>query len=169
MGDYENLDLILRPDEPVAGIGQLTYLPEVSFENPAGLSLHQELIETAKRYATPPLSIIATNNGYRMRCARLPKDRHIDVVMAIVSIASNPDPNINAFDSRWVLAFNFGNGRTSWLGYSNRPETVFGPRPVPKSIQIDGEYTTGPRKRYVSQRLEIRDPVNDLSPSIPSN
>src|ERR1035441_7729040 len=83
----ENVNIVLRPDQPVAAIGQSSNIPGVSFSDAVDTSMRQELVEASGREHVNPLTLIATSAGYRVRCPELPPNSRLELVMAIVTLA----------------------------------------------------------------------------------
>ncbi len=173
--DYQNVDLTLIPDEPVAAVGQVTNVPDVVFTVATELTMQQELVEakTGKRLVNP-LVLIASNGGYRVRCKALPRKTRLEIVMAITRVIDFPTqdksesaaPDLGVFGREYVLKIDLSNGVSHWFGHGSdlngRIEDVYKEgRVIPKAVKIDGGYTAGEQEQGVSQRVEVKDFVGD--------
>jgi hypothetical protein len=182
--DLEDIDLVLQLDEAIAAMDQVTHLPDVfiSPAPPADEPFSVELLErpTGKRTMVP-LGLIASTIGYRVQCKKVPRKQRLELVLAIVSMqdlkAGPPKvqkPNGSVFDQTYAIKVDFKNEqRTSSSRYGHRRnadgpiEEVYSPnRPIPKAIQVDGTYKIKGQEEKLSQRLQVRDPMEEIMPKI---
>lgn len=171
--DYEDVDLKLRPDEPVAGIGQITGLPDVFFTADADTTMRQELVEGATgRRLVNPLVLIASDGGYRIRCKLLPPQSRLEILFAIArprefpKAPVQPKPNGGVFEADYVLKLSMSDGTGHWFGHGSvagkRIESAFSEtKHVPKSVRVEGSYRIGSEIKIVSEVLAARDFVAD--------
>jgi hypothetical protein len=177
--DWHDIDLTLRPDVSVAAIGQITNVPDVSFSVAADQTMRQELVigSSGKRVVNP-LVLIASTGGYRVQCKKLARQGRIEIVMAIAEIPEfdkppqpqQPRPDFGVFDRDYVLRLN-STKSSDWYGHGSdengRIEEVFAERrPVPRTVQLEGRYSTPQGEQTVSQRLDVRDFIGDAIPQI---
>jgi hypothetical protein len=117
------------------------------------MTLRQMLIEGATgNQKANPLTLLATDAGYRVRCDKLPSGTALKIVMAVVDIKWNPAPHkprsdFGIFDKDYILKTKFDDGSTYWYGHPDG--NVYTPRPSPQNVKIYGEYVAGQRKRTV--------------------
>jgi hypothetical protein len=150
--DFDDLDIMLRPDEPIAGIGQISNIPDVSFlinttVNIPAFGLINPSTGWTQAYATTEL---AFSGGFRFRCPKLPRNSSFQIVMAI----ARPTGAIG-------LAINASDGTTYWarteLDNVKSIEDYFGPKRLPKSLQIEGDYTVAGTRQHISMHLDVID------------
>jgi hypothetical protein len=169
--DYTDIDLSVRPDRPIAAIGQVTKLPDVFFTATIDPAMRQEVADRATgQRLVNPLMLIATNGGYRVRCKTLPKNSRLEMVIATAGVIDTRlarKPGGGLFDRDYVLRFkNDASGIAHWYGHGHDEngfiEDVYTPnRRMPKAVQINGDYCARQRQRTVSVRLEPRDFIQE--------
>lgn len=126
--DYDDLDFTLQPDRPVAEIGQISNLPNVSFSPLADPTYSVVFVEGAtKKQTTIPLVLVASDGGYRMRCALLPHKGKLEIVAAVAEIIDFPKPSgagnpSAALEKHYVIRFGMTENKTqketgNWYGY----------------------------------------------------
>jgi hypothetical protein len=173
--DYHDLDFTLIPDQPIADIGQITNLSEVSFSSAVDPVLRQEFVEgaTGRRIANP-LVLIASSGGYRVRCQLLPRKARLEILIAIARVIDFPKPGQKVavpsggvFDKTYALKVDQNNGVSRWYGHGmaangSRIEEVYKPdRIIPKTVKIEGHYVADKAEQDVSKQVEVKDIVGD--------
>lgn len=179
--DYRDIDLVLRPDAPVAAIGQITNLPDVTFSPVAEPSFTQQLVigATGQRI-TNPLVLVASDSGYRMRCGLLPHKRKLEIILAVAEIVDFPKPgskrtvkpDFGMSDRGYVLRIGMTNNESkvetaNWYGHGTdaggRIEDVYKKnRPVPKTVWIEGRYMADGEDLTIAQKVDATDVVGDF-------
>jgi len=169
--EYRDLDFTLVPDQPVAAAGQITNLPEVFFSPTDNPFLDYEVIPSGiRKRIVNPLVLIASTQGYRMRCGLLPREERLEIVLAVASVIDFPKPgqkptipHDGVFDRSYVLKTN----DSFWWGHvkdvhGNLIEEVYKPqRVIPKTIKITGHYKIGEEEKEVTTQIEAKDFVGD--------
>jgi hypothetical protein len=178
--DYHDLDFTLIPDQPIAEIGQISNLSEVSFSAAADPVLRQEFVEgaTGRRIANP-LVLIASSGGYRVRCQLLPRKARLEILIAIARVIDFPKPGqkvahpgAGVFDKTYALKVDQSDGVSHWYGHGmaangGRIEEVYKPdRVIPKTVKIAGHYTVGGAEQNVSKQIEVKDTLGDALKNI---
>ncbi|MHB8216233.1 MAG: hypothetical protein ACYDDS_09155 [Candidatus Sulfotelmatobacter sp.] len=178
-GNYDNVDMLVRPDYPVAAIAQLSNLPEVSFENRHGVNARMTAKELGVN-VTPgaPLTIysfLATDAGYKVHCARIPPNSSLTIVMAVADMKKTapisgrvtaksgagstviPVPgNISPDDLFASMTFSDKDGSFSYWYGSTKNLSVFSPdKPKPKTVFISGYYTASNHRRRVKKDVGV--------------
>jgi hypothetical protein len=171
---YEDVNVLIRPDYPVARIVQMSNLSDVSFEDKMGLTMRM-MIEQGPLYAdgtsgpfgpASPYVFIATNAGYKVHCGRIPPDSSLRLVMALVdikkfgkSIPYKPNMVIPMSElpkeSDFPAEIEFNTGETYWYvipGVRN----FFTPRPPPKKLTIEGSYIADNKRQRIKQEVFIK-------------
>jgi hypothetical protein len=147
---YENLNIVIRPDDPVTAISQETNWPDVVFEDRDLMGAHLTEINNTTRASTVlPSVLVATDAGYRVRCSRLPNKATLKLVMALC----DPDTHRIKDGIGELLKMRMSDFSSYWFG--PRDTTSFYTRPKPSggaTINIDGEYTVMYHVRKISNR-----------------
>jgi hypothetical protein len=161
--NYDDVSILLRPSSPIAVIGQITNVPNVSFEDSNNFGLR--LTDINPRTGTKtviPLVLLATDAGYRMRCPHLPAGTPIQIVIALADNKWNPSRESSARpiedrarDKDFIFRIRgFDDYSTYWYGH---PEgDVYAPRPTSTDwVKVQGEYTAAQRTRSVSEKIKV--------------
>lgn len=169
--DLSNLDFTLKPDAAVVQASQSSDLPDVAISPENAAPLHAlELVdmETSKRRPLP-LVLIASNEGYRIRCKQLLRNQRLEIVLALANMrefSSPPPPGTGVLEPGYVLRI--ANGDIFyWYGYGRysdgrRIEDVFSlDRPVPSLVQIDGRYSANSQEHEFKSQVQVFDLVKD--------
>ena len=167
MRNYEDLDIVLMPDQPVAAIAQINGCSDITFEDQFRATAKQVIANFTKGTAqVNPLVLKATDAGYRIRCSRLPPKASIDLVLAIAAIRPN-DPNAPAdfFSSKYWLRSKLANGSSYWYGHQEGDVYIRAARP--QRIGIRATYTAAQRRRHASMELPISDMFLNVLPKHP--
>jgi hypothetical protein len=83
---YEDVNLVIRPDNPVAAVTQIGKTCDASIEDADGVMVREGLKPAVGDSRMNPLVLVATDAGYRIRCAHLPANSILKIVMAISDI-----------------------------------------------------------------------------------
>jgi hypothetical protein len=163
---YEELNIILKPDQPVAAIVQSSGCPNIIIEANHNPTLHQKLQESATgKQMANPLVLVATNGGYRIRCGSLSPERSIKITMAVAGIKWNPKPPISndsgIFDSDYALKVSISDGSSLWYGHQNGD--VYETSTPVKILNVNGTFIAGVK----NQNILLDIPVSILA--IPIN
>jgi hypothetical protein len=164
--NYDDISIVLKPNFPVAAVGQITDLPGVSFEDRFSTNFHFTLKMPGK-VAMVPLVRVATDAGYRVRCMRLPARTNLKIAMAVVDMKWNPthkeNEDFGVLDKDYLLRIQSdgdGGVGTDWFGHQDG--LVYAPRVLPTYLSIDGVYVAAQRKRTIFERKDI---LNMSSPA----
>jgi len=158
---YRDIDVVIRPTEPVAAIAQISKLSDVSLEDKNGFISHVYDVDPTGVAKIVQLSVLATDAGYRVRCGNLPEHADLRLTMALVDLKWNPplyplttDPVAAARRSDYVLRIKYDDFSTYWLGHPDGEVYVKDPS-VPTWFKMEGRYFAGFRTRMVSERVNI--------------
>jgi hypothetical protein len=181
--DLEDIDLVLLPDAAIASTDQITQLADVSCSPLSDdVTLNMQFVDgkTANRTIVP-LVMIASTQGYRVQCKKLPRKQRLELLLVAVAIPefeSGPTkvqkPIAAVFDRDYVFKAAGNNGRGAfsiWYGHGRDSngliEEVYSPqRPIPKVIQVEGTCKMMARQVELSQRLQVHDFVDEFLPKI---
>lgn len=154
---YSDLNVIVRPDQPVAAIAHVTG-PEVSFEPATIITPSIMLLDGKNEPLANPMVLAATEGGYRIRCERLPPKTTIRVLMALATIkqqVSTPQEILKGFKKDDVLGIEFfqkdrkDHKLHSW--FALKGGAVFGARPTMKSMTWSADFVSVYRWRHVAK------------------
>ena len=158
--NYDNVDILVRPDYPVAAIGQLSNLLDVSFEDLFGVRNEITIQDGTTHMKLGNLTLIATNAGYKVHCAHIPPNSSLKIVMAVVDLKySHPNQHklstITPADITFEQSFTNAEGRfTYWFGTpANTDLYLTGARP--RKIAVSGSYTASNRRRKLRQDVDV--------------
>jgi hypothetical protein len=161
---YEDLNIVIRPTEPVVAVEQITTVPGVSFEDKNGFISHVLDIPPYGTSKVVPLDLLATDAGYRMRCSHLPAHSALKVEMALADIKWNPSPKTNApieetvRQSDYVMRIKFDDFSSYWKGHKDAD--VYTPRPSIEWFKVEGNYTAMQRERSISEKVTVGGHIN---------
>lgn len=153
--NYSDIDVIVRPDMPVAKVAQRTDFQGVSLQDRHGATTNLIRVNGHEK-ATVPLTLLAIDAGYRVRVEKLLAKTSIHLTFAVVNIrsAKKPASPSEAFTEKHQLIMNYEDGTHYWYGLDGTD--AYADRELPKMVKIDGEYTAGQRKRSVSLQIVPR-------------
>ena len=154
--DYDNLDILIQPDQPVAQIGQVSNVPGVYFEDNTN-RLQPELVDpsSGKREALPT-TLLASTKGYRVLCPRLPSHSRLELLLAIAKPTGKD-----------AFAIDLSNGSKFWRHDDTRgslmDDGLFSDPVSAKTILVVGQYTdnVAQHRRSVSNHLVVTDMLGD--------
>lgn len=162
--DFEKIDLVLKSAVPIKEGGQATNIPGVSFGYHSIPTITPEIINQAGQRVSIPVVPLASTIGYRVRCDVLPKNSHIEVVLAIVNIN-----NIQHLrDEDMIFAINFSDATSFWFVHKDYSDVVFADRPDVHHIMVTGQYSVGGRVHNVSKKMDVTDHIAGIMPQIMS-
>jgi hypothetical protein len=162
--NYDNIDMVVRPDYPVAAIAQLSNLSDVSFEDYYGVT-NRVTVQDLSTQVGVPLVFLATDAGYKIHCGRIPPKSSLRLVMAVVdtkkSAPTDPQKPIilprEVSPDDFILEQSFdtkGDKATYWFG-SAKNLSIYAPGAKPKKIIVSGSYTAINRRRNVKQEIVV--------------
>jgi hypothetical protein len=140
---YNDLNLLIKSDAPIAQIAQLTNVPGVSFSvyHDAEVKIG---INSKGISSSIPISLLATNAGYIFRCEKLPPHSTITIVMAIAEMKWPPViPNTIKSLDKMASYKNYVVRMSSdfsyyWFGHSDGD--VYIDNPSVNAIKITGTF-----------------------------
>jgi hypothetical protein len=159
---YDDLNIVVRPADAVAEIGQDTNVSGVTFEDKNGATIRLLDIntKTGEKNAVPMI-LIATNAGYRLRCPHLAAHQVLRVVMALVDIKWDPPPrdpsapaDAHMYDPNHMVRTTFDDFSSYWFGFKNGDNFV--PRAAPTAwLKVEGNYLSIHKPMSYSQKIPI--------------
>jgi hypothetical protein len=160
--DYTNLNLLLKPKEPVVYVAQVTTLPGVSILRESDVKSTDLFLvnpSTQERQRIPN-EWFASTGGFRVECDRLPPHEHIEIVLATVTINQSrvdKDPGYVGGPFTFTPKGHPEDAVGFWYRWTDRPlpDDIFGDKPKPESIKIAGQYTAFHRRSYVSEDSRV--------------
>ncbi|MCU1303881.1 MAG: hypothetical protein JWQ87_4165 [Candidatus Sulfotelmatobacter sp.] len=155
--NYDDVELWVKPNEPVAAIAQSGTLADVSFENWWGYSGWITIDNVGI-----PWVLYATDAGYKVHCRRIPRHSSLQIVMAIAHFnKAHPktDKTGTAFtippeEGLFDTVLNSSNGEPSnyWYGLAKNL-TKFGSKARATNVSITGSFTAVSRQRSVNREI----------------
>jgi hypothetical protein len=141
---YNDVDLIIQPDSPVAEISQQTSTPNVTFE-PNNIG-SVRLKEVAKGLpSSVRIDLLATDAGYRLRCDKILPNSTISVIIAIVEMKWNPQPNPSGSSPDMVRDKNYmiraKAGPVSYW-YGHKDGDIYIDHPTVSTVLVAGTFTS---------------------------
>ena len=147
--DYEDLDILVRPSNPIVHAAQASSIPGVSLVDADNASIRMTQGKSAI-----PLDLLATDAGYRIGCPKLAPNTTIEIVMAIADIRYASSPGMPVTDSNYVIKTrNPGDFSTYWYGHPNGNVYASTGGSV-EWVVIKGSYMAMHRKRQISESRE---------------
>jgi hypothetical protein len=156
---YEDLNLVIRPTEPVIAIEQISDFPGVSFVDKNDFMARMLDISPSGSSKAIPLDLLATDAGYRVRCPRLPAHSTLKILIALGNLRWDPRPHFNtpveeqARDSDYVLKVKFDDFSTYWEGH--REGAVYTPRPSIEWFKVEGDFVVTMQKRKIDKKIYV--------------
>jgi len=154
--DYEDINILVRPAEPVVAIAQASSVPGVSFEDNDVSSMRW-----TNTKSVIPSDLLATDAGYRVRCPHLQANTTIALIIAVAEVKSNPtktkgQPLENQFHDRdYVLKERFSKDfSTYWYGHRDG-DVYLSTGHSQQWIVLDGAYTSLHRRRSILKTIEV--------------
>ena len=149
--DYDDVKVVVRPDQPVVAIGQLEGTPELSFEDASRSEIHTNLAMDYSRV------LIASTEGYRLSCDKLEAGSLVKVVMAIATVTKDAE---GGFDENGkprpdaLIQIAFQDGGTVWFRDAIKDED-YGEKPTARSVDIKGTYRALLKNRTISEDISV--------------
>ena len=173
--DYHDVDIVLRPDEPIAAIAQTTNVPNVVLSTARDIDVYPEFFEgaTGQRRAIP-LVLIASTSGYRIRCPVLHRKSRIEIILATAQVEDapkSPQPPLGTYNREGVLRIDYSDGTSLWFGHgtdaNGRIDDVYkSQRPTPKVVQVEGRYMIYGKEETIAEQLVVHDRLGESLPKI---
>ena len=180
--DYDDINLFVKPDFPVAVIAQASQLSGFSYEDKFGTTA-RFWIEDLTNHKKQSMELLATNAGYKIHCDRIPPNASLKVTMALVkfnparvtdmrnlgqnmplSDTMHGDQTFNAplglsldhFAITTTIHETNGGDYLYWYG-SLKNDAFYLPQPTPKKVFVGGSYVGANRiQTFPNQEVEIR-------------
>jgi hypothetical protein len=156
--DYDNLNLLIQPTEPIAAIAQGTNVSGITLSDNKRLMVSPVDVNHATGQQTAiPVVILATDAGYRMSCPRLSRETSIEIVMALAEMKNPPEqpsqkPPLENKD--FMLRIRFDDSTSYWLGYPDGDDYL-PQRPSTETVKIEGKYNAALRTRSITEKVKV--------------
>jgi hypothetical protein len=168
---YENFNVLVRPDVPVAGIAQIGNLPDVSFRDRYGI-VANAFVRNPQTNETTKAVILATDAGYSVSCKEIPARNSLQLTLETVGIKPSPPPSGSISQGGPMVVPSYARpqdfsfmqavpdvieGKTFhyWLG-SKDVTSIFVPNVTPNIVTVRGEYIGGRRSRNINQYVSVK-------------
>lgn len=165
-GNYDDINVVVRPDFPVSAVGQLSNLSGFSFEDVYGVLQRSTAQDMSTGVATP-MEFLGTDAGYRVHCDRIPQRSSLRIVMALVAIKESEPANsanmralikkgLSPSDLAMQMTFNDSVlGKHSYWYGSKENQSLYGPQPRPTHLSINGSYVASNRILHVDRNVSV--------------
>jgi hypothetical protein len=162
--ELQDIDLVLQTDEPAVGIAQSTAVPGVIFSEATEATTNVEAVAPDGSRHAIPLSLLGTTGGYRLHCPKLPRDRAINVVIALARIRvleAGHGPAMSPADKRAALRLHYGTAKrpySLWFGHPDPDrQWVFLPGSTPATVEVEGRFLVADREKRVKESISVTD------------
>jgi hypothetical protein len=165
--DYTNVNIVVRPDYPVAAISQLSNLGGVSFEDRWGSTFRGTIQDLSQQFAMP-VTLLATDAGYRIHADHIPPNSSLRIVMAMVAMKKSKAKDkaaiapmlLNMEPCDFSIEQSLQDKATGdvskyWYGCLERT-ALYDEGPTPRHMHISGSYTAKNRPLSIDKEFEIR-------------
>jgi hypothetical protein len=148
--NYEELDIVIDADQVLAAAtfrGATCAEPTIEDAERLGINMSDN------RGSGYDLSLMATEGGYRVKCARLDRFSTLSVVLAAVTMKPGlgfpSQPNANPNDPNFAQPVpSHLSGNLAWFGHVGGD--IYGGRPSVETVTVAGTYIAVYRRRAVS-------------------
>lgn len=153
---YENVSIFVKPNKPIASIGQTSDLAGVSFMCGHDPSVYVDDIDPSGHKTAIPLVLVATDAGYYVRLDKLPSGRPLELVLAIAGMKE--PKRLGKFDNDYMVRTSFQNAREKepvfcWWGHRSHSDDIYTPREVTTMVTVRVTYTAKLKPRTISQDI----------------
>jgi hypothetical protein len=165
---YQSLDILVRPNSPVAGIGQQGNIGNVSFQDRYGAVAQVAVTDTGTGEVTKE-PLMATDAGYTVHCPELPPRTGLRLVLAIGGIVPSPPPTSNIPQGGSIpgspvkqsihFSVKIPDAKEGdfYYWYGNKDNAALWlVNTEPTKVTIRGSYIGGRRSRYVDEDIPVR-------------
>lgn len=180
--NYDDINLLVRPDFPVAALAQASQLSGFSYEDKFGMNA-RIWIEDLANHQKQGMDFLATNAGYKIHCDRIPPDASLKVTMALVNFnparvtdVKNVAQNFslsNGVHGNEIVNAPLGTGLDHfaitatihetnggdylyWYG-SPKNSAFYLSQPIPKRLSVGGTYVGANRiQTFPNQEVEVK-------------
>jgi hypothetical protein len=171
--NLDDVALVIKPSKPVTAAMVISAPSDASLKplDSRVPPLHGFNTDSGKAVMNVPLTLIATDQGYSMRCASVLPGEHIVILLAMTEMPqfgtkprtappkSNEEWSQQFLDPTYCLKMNWGK-YSCWFGYPAYGD--FKPLTGSWNISIEGTYVAAHRRRGIKENLEPIDEMNEL-------
>jgi len=171
--NLDDVALIIRPSKPVTAAVVISAPSDATLKpvDPRVPPVYGINRYSGKAVMNVPLTLVATDEGYSMRCASMLPGEHIVIFLAVAEMPefntkrsaeppkSNEEWSKEFLDPSYCLRMK-GEKYSCWFGYS----AYDGYKPLAGSwnVSVEGTYVAAHRKRGIKQTLQPVDEMNQL-------
>jgi hypothetical protein len=150
---YSDIDILLRPDFPVAAIRQTAGSCKVNIEDVGGGDARFSVVHhTTGQVTALQMVLLATDAGYRITCTDMPPHSEIAIVVAVADIRWPMSDDIN--DPNSVVRFRSKDLSNHWFGHAANTK-LFVRDKSDEQVHVSGGYTALFRHHIVSSSMPI--------------
>jgi hypothetical protein len=160
--DYSQLDLLIKPKEPVVAFATIAPSPNASLTremNPLVSSDFQLLNPKTGSRIDLPVEWFASTGGVRLRCDSLPAQSVVRVLLAVANI----DQKTVDKNGDYVFGPFAWEKQQFWAKFTTFPlkDDLFSSKPTPTTLTITGQYVAFFRRKHVNQTVSVSDRLAD--------
>jgi hypothetical protein len=165
---YQSLDVLVRPNSPVAGIGQQGNIGNVSFQDRYGAVGQVAVTDTSTGEVTKE-PLMATDAGYIVHCPELPPHTGLRLVLAIGAIVPSPPPTSSIQQGGSIpgspvkdsihASVKIPDAKEGdfYYWYGNKDNAaLWVANTEPTKVTVRGSYVGGHRSRYVDENIPVK-------------
>ncbi len=161
--DYAQVDLLVRPRQPVVAAALVTAFPVASISRVLPMtSFDLQLFHQATGTRTDiPFEWFASTTGYRLHCDYLPQHSRIELLMALARI----NQKVVDLDAVHIAGpWGFGRNGQLWWRWQNFAlyDDVFSSRPSDLRVKIKGQYVAFYRRNHLKETVSASAPMTDF-------
>jgi hypothetical protein len=165
--DYSQVDLLIRPMEPVIAGSVTTSSPAASLNRQMSITsfdLQLYRPSTKQRFEVPSICWASTG-GFRLHVDSLPADTHISVVLALANIDESKTNNSDYYPGPWKVGEN-----KFFFSWQSHPlsDDLFKARPEPQPADISGSYVAFYRREHLSETMPVGNPWANVIKNLPA-
>jgi hypothetical protein len=168
---YENLDVLVRPNVPVAGMAQSGNLSGVSFRDRYGVVANASVKNPVTNEVLKAI-LLATDSGYSVHCKEIPPHSSLQLVLETVGIKPTAPPSGSLPQNGQMVVPNYAQLKDFtftqavpdevekktfyyWFG-SEQSTQIFVPNVKPREVTVRGSYVARYLSRGINMDISVR-------------
>jgi hypothetical protein len=153
--DYDNLNVVILPSDPIAHITQISAIPNCFFQDKNSYNITMTVTSPTDNYTRRlPAILLATDSGYRLVCQKLAAHSTIEISIALANIKTEAIERSET-QSDFVLDSKLVGDNTThyWVGL--REGDVYARKPQPSMVALRGTYRSSLREWKINENIKI--------------
>ena len=181
--NYDDLNVLVRPDLPLAEMKQLSQLFDFSVEDRFGMNAFLTIEDLSAPGKVQRMDFLATNAVYKVHCGRIPPNTTLKITMALVNfnparqanvktlntppvtlpggtqgdqiVQAPPGISLDHFSVTANVHEKDGGDYMYWYGSTNN-SALYLAKPTPHKVFVNGSYIGANRIQKISQEVLIK-------------